>query len=106
MQPFDDAKPSLPVGLAASKWGALASFDAASPRKTKKIYGSVGNSFVAAVEFGPTVHAKAIMSGGASGDPNSPHFTDQAQMFVQGRFRDVFFSREDVLAHTERSYRP
>jgi acyl-homoserine-lactone acylase len=106
VQPFDDAKPSLPVGFAASSWGALASFDATTPRKTKKIYGSVGNSFVAAVEFGPAVHAKAILSGGESGDPSSPHFSDQAQMFVQGRFRDVLFSREDVMAHAERSYHP
>jgi acyl-homoserine-lactone acylase len=106
VQPFDDAKPSLPVGFAPSNWGALASFDAKYPRKTKKIYGSVGNSFVAAVEFGPTIHAKAILSGGESGDPESPHFTDQAHMFVQGRFRDVLFSREDVMAHAERSYHP
>jgi acyl-homoserine-lactone acylase len=106
MQPADDAKPSLPVGFASSTWGALASFDAPYPRKTRKIYGSIGNSFVAAVEFGPTVHAKAIMSGGESGDPASPHFTDQAQMFTQGRFRDVLFNSADVSAHTERSYRP
>jgi acyl-homoserine-lactone acylase len=106
VQPFDDAKPSLPVGFAPSNWGALASFDAAYPRKTKKIYGSVGNSFVAAVEFGPIIHAKAIMSGGESGDPRSPHFTDQAHRFVQGLFRDVLFSREDVMAHAERSYHP
>ena len=46
------------------------------------------------------------MSGGASGDPASPHFTDQSQMFTQGIFRDVFFSREDVMAHAERSYHP
>jgi acyl-homoserine-lactone acylase len=106
VQPFDDAKPSLPVAFAPSNWGALASFDAAYPRKTRKIYGSVGNSFVAAVEFGPTIRAKAILSGGESGDPGSPHFTDQAPMFVQGRFRDVPFSREEVLAHAERSYHP
>jgi acyl-homoserine-lactone acylase len=106
VQPVDDAKPSLPVGFASSTWGALASFDSSYLRKTKKIYGSVGNSFVAAVEFGPVVHAKAIMSGGESGDPASPHFIDQAQMFVQGRFRDVLFSRQDVLAHAERSYHP
>jgi acyl-homoserine-lactone acylase len=106
VQPFDDARPSLPVGFAPSLWGALASFDAPTPRKTRRIYGSVGNSFVAAVEFGPTIHAKAILSGGESGDPKSPHFTDQAQMFVQGRFRDVPFSREDVMAHAERSYHP
>ena len=106
VQPFDDAKPSLPVGFAPSQWGALASFDSSKPRKTKKIYGSVGNSFVAAVDFGPTIHAKAIMSGGESGDPASPHFTDQALMFSQGRFRDVLFYPEDVRAHAERSYQP
>jgi acyl-homoserine-lactone acylase len=106
-QPFDDAKPSLPVGFASSQWGALASFVSSKPRKTnKKIYGSEGNSFVAAVEFGPIIHAKAIMSGGASGDPASPHFTDQALMFSQGRFRDVLFYPEEVRAHATRSYRP
>ena len=89
-----------------SQWGALASFDAPYPRRTKKIYGSDGNSFVAAVEFGPRLHAKAIMSGGESGDPASPHFTDQALMFTQGIFRDVLFYPKDVLAHAERSYHP
>ena len=106
VQSFDDAKPSLPVGFASSSWGALASFDSLYPRNTRKIYGSIGNSFVAAVEFGPIIHAKAIMSGGESGDPTSPHFTDQAQMFAQGVFREIFFSREDVMAHAERSYHP
>ena len=106
VQPFDDARPSLPVGFASSQWGALASFDSSKPRKTKKIYGSVGNSFVAAVDFGPTIHAKAIMSGGESGDPASPHFTDQALMFSQGRFRDVLFYPVDVRAHAQRSYQP
>jgi acyl-homoserine-lactone acylase len=66
----------------------------------------IHNSFVAAVEFGPTVHAKAILSGGESGDPASPHFTDQALMFTQGKFRDVLFYPQEVLAHAERSYHP
>ncbi|GAC1330356.1 MAG: penicillin acylase family protein [Steroidobacteraceae bacterium] len=106
VQPFDDAKPSLPVGFAPSTWGALASFESSPPRTTRKIYGSVGNSFVAAVEFGPVVHAKAVMSGGESGNPASPHFIDQAGMFTQGKFRDVFFTPADVAAHAERSYHP
>jgi acyl-homoserine-lactone acylase len=106
VQPFDDEQPSLPVGFASSAWGALASFDSTKPRKTKKIYGAVGNSFVAAVDFGPTIRAKAIMSGGESGDPASPHFIDQALMFSQGKFRDVLFTPDDVRAHAERSYHP
>ena len=106
VQPFDDSKPSLPVGFAPAQWGALASFDSSKPRKTKKIYGSSGNSFIAAVDFGPAIRAKALMSGGESGDPASPHFTDQALMFSQGRFRDVLFYPDDVRAHAERSYQP
>ncbi len=103
---FDDSQPSLSVGFAPAQWGALASFDSSKPRHTRKIYGSVGNSFVAAVECGPEVRAKAIMCGGESGDPSSPHFADQAAMFAMGKFRDVYFSPLDVRAHTERSYNP
>ncbi|HEY2145276.1 MAG TPA: penicillin acylase family protein, partial [Steroidobacteraceae bacterium] len=105
VQPFDDAKPSLPVGFAHSQWGALASIEA-KRRNTKRLYGGVGNSFVAAVDFGPTIRAKAIMTGGASGDPASAHFNDQALMFSEGRFRDVLFYPDDVRAHAERSYLP
>jgi acyl-homoserine-lactone acylase len=106
VQPFDDDSPSVPVGFAPGEWGALASFDTTEPRHTKRIYGSKGNSFVAAVEFGPIVRAKAIMSGGESGDPASPHFNDQATMFVAGQFRDVLFTPEDVQKHAQRSYHP
>jgi acyl-homoserine-lactone acylase len=95
--PFDDSKPSLPIGMAASQWGALASFDVSSfPRHTKRIYGAVGNSFIAAVEFGPRIAAKALMTGGASGNPASPHFADQMPLYAEYRFRDVLFYPEDV----------
>jgi acyl-homoserine-lactone acylase len=106
VQPVDDAKASLPVGMAPALWGALADFGAWEPQNTKRIYGSGGNSFVAAVEFGTRVKAKAIMVGGESGDPASPHFTDQAQLYIRGEFRDVLFYSEDVSAHAERRYHP
>ena len=103
---FDDAKPSLPVGFTASSWGSLAAFSAAGPQKTKKIYGGVGNSFVAVVEFGPRIKAKSLLAGGESGDPASPHFTDQAERYTRGEFKDVWFYREDVEQHVERKYHP
>ncbi len=106
VQPNDDSRPSLAVGMAPALWGALASFDSWEPRKTRRTYGSGGNSFVAAVEFGPRVRAKAIMVGGESGDPASPHFTDQAQRYVDAQFRDVWFYPEDVSTHAQRRYRP
>jgi len=106
VQPVDDAKPSLPVGMAPAMWGALADFGAWEPQNTRRIYGSGGNSFVAAVEFGTKVQAKAIMVGGESGDPASPHFTDQVPLYIRGEFRDALFYSEDVSAHAERRYHP
>ena len=46
---------------------------------TKKWYGTSGNSFVAVVEFGDSVRARAVTAGGESGDPKSKHFNDQAR---------------------------
>lgn len=102
---FDDSQPSLPVGLASGRWGALASYGART-YDTKKIYGTSGNSFVAVVEFGDTVKAKSILAGGQSGDPDSPHFYDQAQPYIDVEFKDVAYYREDVEARAEETYTP
>jgi acyl-homoserine-lactone acylase len=103
---FDDAKPSLPIAMTSSKWGALAAFTPDEPKKNSKIYGVSGNSFIAAIDFGPVVHAKVLTCGGESGDPASPHFVDQAQMYRHGAFRDALLTREEVLAHAARRYHP
>ncbi|MBC2837880.1 acylase [Robiginitalea sp. SC105] len=105
-QPFDDGKPSLPIGLASGRWGALAAFGARYDNGTKRIYGTRGNSFVAVVEFGEKVQAKSLLAGGQSGDPESPHFDDQAQMYRRAEFKDVPYYREDVVARAEETYRP
>jgi acyl-homoserine lactone acylase PvdQ len=105
VQPFDDAKPSIPVGFTASRWGSLASFGART-FGTKKMYGTTGNSFVAVVEFGDQVKARAVTAGGQSGDPKSPHFGDQAQHYATGDLREVYFYRPQVEAHKEREYKP
>ncbi|MBI3504208.1 MAG: penicillin acylase family protein [Proteobacteria bacterium] len=106
VQPFDDSKPSLPVPFTSSAWGSLAAFGQTTPTKTKRIYGDVGNSFEAVVEFGPTVKAKSLLAGGESGDPASKHFTDQAERYTKQQFKDVRFYRKDVEAHAERTYHP
>jgi acyl-homoserine-lactone acylase len=73
---------------------------------SKKIYGTSGNSFVAVVEFGDQVRAKAITAGGESGDPKSKHFNDQAQRYATGDLRDVYFYRQQLEGHTQRTYKP
>ncbi|WP_347159419.1 acylase [Pontibacter chitinilyticus] len=104
-QPFNDAAPSIPVGMASGNWGALASFGANS-YNTKKIYGTSGNSFVAVVEFGDKVKAKTMLAGGESGDPASPHFDDQAQRYADMQFKDVAYYREDVEKRAKATYHP
>ena len=98
--------PSIPVGFTSSRWGSLASFGARTYSGTKKMYGNTGNSFVAVVEFGDKVRAKAVTAGGESGDPASHHFDDQAERYSTGSLRDVYFYPADVAAHTERQYHP
>ena len=105
-QQYDDTKPSLPVGFTSANWGSLASFGMTGKQTTKRIYGDRGNSFVAAVEFGPRVRAKSILAGGESGDPASPHFMDQAAMYSRGEFKDVLYYKEDIEKQLERKYHP
>ena len=104
--PFDDNAPSIPVGFTSNKWGSLASFGATQKPGTKKWYGTNGNSFVAVVEFGPRVRARAVTAGGESGNPASPHFNDEAQRYATGNLRDVYFYPDQLKGHTERVYRP
>lgn len=103
---YDDSKESLPIGLASGRWGALASFGASARENTKKLYGSSGNSFVAAVEFGEKVRAKSLLAGGQNSDPESPHFDDQAQMYADGSFKEVAYYREDVENRAAETYHP
>jgi acyl-homoserine lactone acylase PvdQ len=103
---FDDAKSSLPVGLAAATFGSLPSFASRRLPDLNKRYGVSGNSFVACVEFGKKIKAKSVITGGQSFDPSSPHYTDQAQMYIDGNFKDVLFYKEDVMKHVERRYHP
>ena len=104
--PFSDSAPSIPVGFTYNKWGSLASFGASQKPGTKRWYGTSGNSFVAVVEFGPRVRARAVTAGGESGHPASAHFNDEAQRYASGDLRDVYFYPDQLKGHTERTYRP
>ncbi|MCP4896875.1 MAG: acylase, partial [bacterium] len=106
VQPFNDTEPSVPVGFTTSRWGSLAAFNARRYPGTKRIYGTGGNSFVAVVEFGDRVRARAVTAGGLNNDPDSPHFDDQAERYATGDLREVYFYPEQIQAHIEREYQP
>jgi acyl-homoserine-lactone acylase len=102
---FDDNGPSRPVPFDSAQWGSIASY-ATIHTTTKKWYGVSGNSIIGAVEFGPKVKAWMATVGGESGDPKSPHFTDQANAYITGKLLPVYFYPEDYKAHAEKTYHP
>ncbi len=105
--PFSDNRPSIGVAQTSSKFGQLPAFESNSRTNgVKKRYGFSGNSFIAAVSFGKKLEAKTIITGGQSFDPNNKHFTDQAQDYIDGKFKTIHFYKEDVLAHKVISYKP
>ncbi len=105
-QPFSDSGPSIPVGFASANWGSLAAFGARTYPGTKRMYGTRGNSFVAVVQFGDSVQARAITAGGLNSVPGSKHFNDQAEGYAKGALRPVYFYPGQLEGHTERVYRP
>ncbi|HCD55926.1 MAG TPA: peptidase S45, partial [Halieaceae bacterium] len=61
-----------------------------------------GSSFVLTVGYeddGPV--AEALLTYSQSGDPASPHFTDQTELYRDKQFRPVRFQRKDVEADVQ-----
>lgn len=105
-QQYDDSKESVPVAFASSAWGMLPAYNSNYYPGTKLRYGTSGNSFVCAVEFGKRIKAKSVLAGGVSGNVNSPHFKDQLLMYTKGQFKEVLFYKEDVEKKAEKTYKP
>lgn len=104
---YDDNQPSWPVAMTSSAWGSLPAYNGRR-LNTKYRYGVHGNSFIASVEFGGKgkLKAKTILVSGESFNPASKHYTDQAEGYLEGKFKDIYYYKEDVLKHMERQYHP
>ena len=103
---YSDSASSTAVPFAEGRYGSLASVRSEPRPGTKRWYGDYGNSFVAVVEFGKRVRARAVTAGGESGHPESRHFNDEAQRYASGALREVYFYPEDLNGHIERTYHP
>ncbi|HUP24859.1 MAG TPA: acylase [Thermoanaerobaculia bacterium] len=59
-----------------------------------------GSSFLMVLEYteqGP--NAKAFLTYGQSGDPESPHFTDQTELYAKKEWRKILFDQSEIEAN-------
>lgn len=103
---FSDDRPSLAVGGAPGWAGSVFVFQSRELGTVERRYGTNGNTFIKVIDFGPVVRGRSVVVFGESGDPASPHFFDQAPLYAERRFKDAWFTREEVEANAVESYRP
>lgn len=68
-----------------------------------------GDSFIQFVEWDKdgNVSSRSIQPfGAATTRPDSPHYADQAKLFVEHQTKPVYFTREALMPHAKRRYRP
>ena len=76
---FSDARPSVPVPGAPSFTGTILTFGTREAPGQKRMYGTVGDTYVSVVEFGKRPGARSLLVLGESADPHS------AALFRSGR---------------------
>jgi len=109
---FDDKLPSLPslggpgpLGIVFTQYSSP-TIKIPFVMTINKRYGLVGASYIAVYEFGPKIRGASTLNYGQSGDPNSPHYFDQARLLSECRLKPELFYWADVLAGAKTVYHP
>ena len=73
-----------------------------SEDKDGKMRATSGDSYVATIEFGPTVRARSLITYGNASQPGSPHAGDQIELFAAKQLKTVWLVRADIEKNLER----
>ncbi|MFQ5770010.1 MAG: penicillin acylase family protein, partial [bacterium] len=74
-----------------------------------RLKGRIGDSYVLLVTWdanGQVSSHSIHQYGSATMHKNSPHYADQAFLFVERKLKPVWLNESDIRAHLEREYRP
>jgi acyl-homoserine lactone acylase PvdQ len=71
------------------------------------LVGNQGDSYILLVDFAADgMHARSVSNYGASARSGSPHYADQAPLFVAHQTKPVWRTEAEIRANLERAYRP
>jgi acyl-homoserine lactone acylase PvdQ len=111
--PFNDKKRSLPCAGVPGGLGAIftqhytPSINIPFVRQAQKHYAVAGTTFIAVFEFSPEgIAGKSLINFGTSGNEDSPHFFDQAELHAQGQLRPSLFRWDDIRQQAQFKYSP
>lgn len=66
-----------------------------------------GDGYIQMAKFSSgSVELETVNAYGASARPESPHYTDQMQLFVNQKFKKMTFDKEEILKKAKRIYHP
>ncbi|MCB0634190.1 MAG: penicillin acylase family protein [Saprospiraceae bacterium] len=98
-------KLDLPVGGGAGGLGCFRVLWFSEDKDGKqRIRG--GDGWQLAVEFSDPPRAYSVLAYGQSNDENSPHHTDQAELFVNNKMKKVAYTEEDIRQMLLEEYHP
>ncbi len=101
---FSDTRPSVPVPGAPSFTGTILTFGTREAPGQKRMYGTVGDTYVSVVEFGKRPEAHSLLVLGESADAQSKHYFDQAELYSTQHFKPAWFEFSEIKKHVERKY--
>ena len=69
--------------------------------------GVAGESYIELVQFSEEgVQIETVNAYGSSANPDSPHYTDQMELFVKQQLKPMTLDKEEVLKTAKRIYHP
>ncbi len=107
---FSDNNSSFPMRGAPQNYGSIFcnsygnSKAQQTPADAKLRYMTQGNSYSSVIELADSVHSRSIMPFGQQ--EKGPHSQDQTALYIQGKFKEAWFYKKDVLANATRTYHP